>query len=195
MANRDPVIDEARKGRRTETRIIRPAGKRRLDALKQSKWTEARSARRTANRHRKEKNRLLRVIRHRRKVLSLNKEVRQNLMWYDGHQVAGWIVPFLDHARAHGWRGHVNGGVRSEQTAWYLWNHAGRLGLQRWVSVAYPCTSNHCGYIYPKGAVDVSDPWTFARLEHGRTINGKTLRAYMYTVGPRDPVHFSHTGH
>src|SRR4051794_16870788 len=33
---------------------------------------------------------------------------------FDGHQVALWIIPFLTYARAHGWKGHVESGYRSE---------------------------------------------------------------------------------
>jgi hypothetical protein len=97
---------------------------------------------------------------------------------FEGTPVAAWIKPELQYARAHGWKGTVNSGVRSfaEQTAIY---NSGRR------PAAKPGTSNHEGTQFPRGAVDVTDAQTLARILRRK---GSPL----VWAGGKDPVHFSH---
>lgn len=138
------------------------------------------------------KSRLIRWLRHNRKVIGKN-----GLTWVDGHQVATWVAKILLEARADGVHFTVTSGIRTLATAQYLWNNAGRLGLIHYVSVAYPCSSNHCGYVYPKGAADCSPPWSLIAWLRRKHAQGKhtELKSYHDVVGSRDDVHFSHTGH
>ena len=181
MANsKDSEINRLRKLQRYYLRVAARAKERR--------------ARKVENRYERKSQGVTIAVRKRRREL-LIPPIKSGVTTRDGEEVAAWIAPFIDHARAHGWQGRVNDGTRSLANAWYLWNNSARLGLIHYVSVAFPGSSNHIGYVWPKGAIDVSDAETFARLEHGRTINGRTLRAYKRVVGPRDDPHFSATGH
>ena len=98
--------------------------------------------------------------------------------------IAGWIVPVLQWAAAHGWTGLVVSGYRTyaEQAA------INAMGLFS----APAGSSNHETTAYPGGAVDVTNP---------RQLIG-VLRAYPGpfkliggVLGPIDPEHFSATGH
>jgi hypothetical protein len=123
--------------------------------------------------------------------------IKHGLTWIDGHQVASWIAPILFEARRDGVRFTVTSGIRTLATAQYLWNNAYRLGLIHYVSVAYPCSSNHCGYVYPAGAADCSPPWSLIEWLRRQHAKGRhtILKSYHDVVGSRDDVHFSHTGH
>lgn len=102
---------------------------------------------------------------------------------FDRKPVVSWMIPALEYARQHGWKGTVTSGVRSkaEQMA-----AATRFGLQHY-GPAGPLGSNHvAGH---SGAVDVSDPDGLERAL--RSYRGrKPIRAMK-----DDPVHFSLTGH
>lgn len=110
------------------------------------------------------------------------------LTQFDGHPVASWIVPILNWARQHGWTGRVTSGYRTpaEQEA-----AARAYGLEHY-GPGGPLGSNHVGYIWPRGAVDVTNPQELAQVLHGypgfpRLVWGGT------TI--EDAVHFSATGH
>jgi hypothetical protein len=209
MARIPEKIEEQRKSRRKHLRQAARAQSRRLKALARRDWPAARTALAVRRRHREaaqqdlkdiralraeysEKGRLKRLARNNRRVIG-----KSGRTWVDGHQVASWIAVILFEARADGVVFRVTSGERSYATALYLWNNAGRLGLIHYVSVAFPCNSNHCGVIFPKGAVDLY-PWqnflNWLRRQHklGRHEN---LKSYHDVVGSRDDVHFSHTGH
>lgn len=99
---------------------------------------------------------------------------------FEGQQVAGWIVPYLQYARKHGWKGQITSGFRSFEDQTRIWNSGVR-------PAARPGTSNHENPNFPGGAVDVSDA---AQLDEIlRTYPGKRLLKW---AGAKDPVHFSY---
>ena len=128
---------------------------------------------------------------------SLRKKFAESphgVVTFDGHQVAAWIVPSLQWARAHGWTGAVVSGYRdcAHQTT-----VAGIYAASKHLTMAQcypngPCASNHVGYEYPRGAVDVSQYEQLNEvLKHNPTKPG------LVWAGPviGDVVHFSATGH
>jgi hypothetical protein len=102
----------------------------------------------------------------------------------NGHQVVAWMVPAINYARAHGWSGSIESGVRSTalQAQLYARYQAGGN------IAAKPGQSNH--ELQNGGAIDVSDPGGFAKALHG--YKGKPL---VQGLAIGDPVHFSATGH
>jgi hypothetical protein len=117
----------------------------------------------------------------------LHPPTPQGIGIFDGHQVAGWIIPWLEKARAHGWAGTVTSGYRdpaySESLCWAM------CGAPSCPGRCAGRSSNHSGKDYPAGAVDVSDYYTFGRImqELGAPLHN--------ALGSADPVHFSYTGH
>lgn len=97
---------------------------------------------------------------------------------FEGKKVAAWILPELEYARRHGWKGSVTSGFRSRAEQERIYNSGVR-------PAAKPGTSNHEGDEFPRGAVDVSDAETLARIL-------KRRRSRLVWAGSRDPVHFSH---
>jgi len=210
LAAHEKKIHKLRAERREHFRIVARHRAARVKSLSLGRKAKAAAELRIIRRHRKaaqvakadiraleaekkKHNWLVRKARNARKV----RRTSGTLTWVDGHQVATWIAEIILRARREGVHFTVTSGIRTLATAQYLWNNASRLGLIHYVSVAYPCSSNHCGAVYPKGAVDLSPPWAFIawlRREHahGRATN---LKSYHDTVGGRDDVHFSHTGH
>src|SRR3990172_4958827 len=125
----------------------------------------------------------LAAIRRRRKRLRKPPKHKPGLRYFDAIPVASWIEPELIWARNHGWGGRVNSGVRSYWKQWtifYIW---------RIRPAARPGTSNHEKYVYPGGAVDLTDDQGFIRALRSYP-GGSRLRWY----GPGDRVHFSSTG-
>lgn len=103
----------------------------------------------------------------------------------DGHPVANWIAQEIHWARAHGWKGRINSGYRSdaEQTAIY------KSGVR---PAAVPKSmggsgSNHEGTVFPYGAIDVSDAPQLAAI-----LRNKPGGSRLVYAGAKDPVHFSH---
>ena len=97
--------------------------------------------------------------------------------------IAAWIVPVLQWAAEHGWRGTVTSGYRSFYEQAQL-NAAGAFSAP----AGY---SNHETTAYPGGAVDVTAPGQLITVLRGypgprRLIGG--------VLGPVDPEHFSATG-
>jgi hypothetical protein len=97
--------------------------------------------------------------------------------------IAGWIVPILEWAHAHGWPGTVTSGYRTFYEQAQI-NAAGAFSAPAGLS-------NHETTAYPGGAVDVTDP--------GQLLT--VLASYPYVpklvggvLGPADPEHFSATG-
>lgn len=102
-----------------------------------------------------------------------------------GKPVAEWIVPILQYAYNHGWRGSVESGYRSdaEQTAIY------KSGVR---PAAVPRSmggsgSNHEGNRFPAGAVDIVDAAGLAKV-----LEGSPYAKTLVYAGSKDPVHFSH---
>ncbi len=105
---------------------------------------------------------------------------RPGLADFGGKQVASWIEPALQYARAHGWRGTVTSGFRSRAEQERIYNSGVR-------PAAVPGTSNHEGDAFPRGAVDVSEAQQLARI-----LEGSHYRGLLVWAGAKDPVHFSH---
>jgi len=115
------------------------------------------------------------------------------LIWFDSHQVAAWIVPILQAARADGvWGGSVISGYRSPEYQCQVCSHICSGGCQNGCPglCAKPGTSNHQGITRPAGAVDVTDAAGLQRWcrAHGNPLhgNGEML--------PYDIPHFSSSG-
>lgn len=107
---------------------------------------------------------------------------------FDGKPCAAWLVPYLQWAREHGWRGGLNSGYRSPAYSEKLC-----FGICGRPSCPGRCagrSSNHTQHVKPNGAVDVSDYVTFARLMRSCPLNPRIFNA----LGARDPVHFSASG-
>lgn len=162
------------------------AKRRRRKALKKGDKKAAASALKVYRRQRELEQEYRQDRRARRKSLRyrLKMQPKKGLGYFDGKQVSNWIIPFLEYGRKHGWHGGITSGYRSYAKQWYIYFVA------RIRPAAYPGTSNHEGIDWPKGAVDVSDPWTLAAIVKGVEINGHVLRHY----GPGDIWHFSSSG-
>lgn len=107
--------------------------------------------------------------------------VRPKAPWNPQNKpIAAWIAPLLSGAYKAGWKGTVQSGYRTkaEQAAIYA------SGVR---PAAKPGTSNHEGYIFPRGAVDVSDASGLARAL--KKVHGGNVLVW---AGTKDPVHFSH---
>lgn len=103
---------------------------------------------------------------------------------FDGRLVAGWILPILKWARAHGWAGHITSGYRSP-------------AHNATIPGASP-TSNHLSMTYPGGAIDVGG---YEARAEGAALAGVLARyprkPNLVWGGPtmNDWGHFSATGH
>lgn len=107
---------------------------------------------------------------------------------YDGVHVAKWLVPYLQYARSHGWRGRLVSGWRdpaySEKLCYNM------CGAPRCPGLCAGRSSNHSGSVKPHGALDVSYYYDF-----GRIIRGCTYTPHLTNHLPRDPVHWSASGY
>jgi hypothetical protein len=157
--------------------------------MKRGDKKDAANALRVQRRWRKKAQGYLTDIRARRRSLKhrLHLPAKKGTAWLDGKEVAGWIYPILVAARESGvWKGRVSSGFRSYAKQWWIYFVA------RIRPAAYPGTSNHEGKDYPRGAVDVTDPWG---LNKYLDKNGITkLKWYRDTLGAGDDWHFSGTG-
>ena len=97
--------------------------------------------------------------------------------------IADWIVPILQWAYLHGWRGAVTSGYRTFYEQAQL-NAAGAYSAPAGLS-------NHETTVYPGGAVDVTDPAQL--IEVLRAYPGR-FKLVGGVLGPVDPEHFSATG-
>lgn len=108
--------------------------------------------------------------------------VRPKAKWNPHNKpIAAWIAPLLAAAYKTGdWKGAVDSGFRTkaEQTSIYA------SGVR---PAAKPGTSNHEGYVFPRGAVDVSDASGLNRAL--KKVPGGSVLVW---AGSKDPVHFSH---
>jgi len=106
---------------------------------------------------------------------------------FDGRPCAVWLAKILQRVRDEGnWKGGLNSGWRSPAYSTSLCYQ--RCGAPSCSGTCAGASSNHSGTYYPRGAVDVSDYYTFGaecrRLGIG-IHNG---------LGAQDPVHFSVAG-
>lgn len=97
--------------------------------------------------------------------------------------IADWIIPILEWASQHGWRGVVTSGYRTFYEQAQL-NAAGAYS-------AHAGLSNHETTRYPGGAVDVTDSAQLITVLRG--YQGP-LKLVGGVLGPVDPEHFSATG-
>lgn len=101
---------------------------------------------------------------------------------FDGYPVAKWIIPALRWARNNGhWTGKVTSGWRDPKRV---------ITPSPGLPVAPQGKSNHNGTVYPRGAVDVSDPDGLERAMRSYPGHPKLHRGTA--IG--DPIHFSATG-
>ncbi|CAB4171609.1 hypothetical protein UFOVP1346_22 [uncultured Caudovirales phage] len=99
---------------------------------------------------------------------------------FEGTQVAGWIAPVLTYARAHGWKGSLNSGVRSFADQSRIYNSGVR-------PAARPGTSNHEMTAFPGGAIDVNGAAQLSSI-----LQQSPYKNLLVWAGAKDPVHFSH---
>jgi hypothetical protein len=97
--------------------------------------------------------------------------------------IAGWIVPILEWAHAHGWPGTVTSGYRTFYEQAQL-NAAGAFSAPAGLS-------NHETTAYPGGAVDVTDPGVLLTVLAAYPGTPKLVGGVLGAV---DPEHFSATG-
>lgn len=110
----------------------------------------------------------------------------------DGHYVATWIEPIIHHAREHGWKGSVTSGYRSYEAQAALYKRYVDSGFNNRYIAAKAGQSNHQGVLYPRGAIDVSQPQAFR--DAIRDWHGEHKLRWAEDVGLADTVHFSATG-
>jgi len=97
--------------------------------------------------------------------------------------IADWIVPILQWAYLHGWRGAVTSGYRTYYEQAQL-NAAGDFS-------APAGSSNHETTVYPGGAVDVTQPGQLIAVLKAYPGQPKLVGGVLGAV---DPEHFSATG-
>jgi hypothetical protein len=97
--------------------------------------------------------------------------------------IATWIIPILEWAVEHGWKGTVTSGFRTFYEQAQL-NAAGDFSAPAGLS-------NHETSKYPGGAVDVTNPSQL--IEVLRSYPGP-VKLVGGVLGPVDPEHFSATG-
>jgi hypothetical protein len=97
--------------------------------------------------------------------------------------IATWIIPILQWAYEHGWRGTVTSGYRTFYEQAQL-NAAGAFSAPAGLS-------NHETTVYPGGAVDVTNPGQLLVVLRGYPGSPKLVGGVLGAV---DPEHFSATG-
>ena len=122
-------------------------------------------------------------------------ESAHGVVTFDNVQVAAWIVPSLQWARLNGWTGHVVSGYRdcAHQTTVAAVYAASKGKTVAQVYPSGPCASNHVGFEYPRGAVDVTE---YQQLD-AVLKKGNPHKPGLVWAGPviGDVVHFSASGH
>jgi hypothetical protein len=135
---------------------------------------------------------LARAVKRRRRQRVLAKKSaapRAGVVKFDGKDVAAWIEPHLQWARAHGWKGTIESGYRTPEYSEHIC--ITKCGRPSCPGNCAGRTSNHSGRIAPQGAVDVTDYPRFAALMRRSPHQPRLLNALPAT----DPNHFSATGH
>jgi hypothetical protein len=107
---------------------------------------------------------------------------------YDGVPVANVAIPYLEWARANGWKGRLVSGWRDPNYSESLCRRM--CGAPRCPGRCAGTSSNHVGTTKERFAIDVSDYATFGRL-----MRSCPLRPRIYNaLGAQDPVHMSPNG-
>jgi len=112
---------------------------------------------------------------------------------FEGSPVAGWIKPILEYGRSKGWKGSISSGYRTRAEQTKLYERYKNSGFDNRYIAAKPGQSNHEGYEFPDGAVDVGDPEILNNILTGSKY--KNVLCWAITHGLSDHPHFSHTGH
>jgi hypothetical protein len=110
--------------------------------------------------------------------------------WY-GVPVAKCAVPYLNYAKAHGWRGGLNSGWRDP-----LYSRSLCIRMCGAPSCPGKCAgtaSNHVGNSCSRFAIDVSDYYNFGSIMRTMPLRRGQPRIFN-ALGARDPVHFSPSG-
>lgn len=103
---------------------------------------------------------------------------------FDGLPVADWIIPELQYAQAHGWKGSITSGWRSPTEV----VHSSVVAPQG--------QSEHQGTQYPHGAVDFGSPSEGAnRRAFELAVAHYTGKRLVKATGFVDEGHMSGTGH
>lgn len=105
----------------------------------------------------------------------------------DGVPVALWMIPYVEWARQHGWKGRVVSGWRdpaySESLCYRMCGRPSCSGMCAGRS------SNHSGSVKPHGALDVTEYTHFGQLMQQCPYSPKLINRL-----PRDRVHYSASG-
>lgn len=107
---------------------------------------------------------------------------------FDGKTVAAVAVPYLEFARANGWRGHVTSGWRSPAYSESLCQTM--CGAPSCPGRCAGRSSNHSGTSPTHFAIDVSDETNFGRIMN---LPGAP-QPRIFNNLPSDRIHFSPTG-
>jgi hypothetical protein len=190
-------IRKLQKVRKRSLAEMRRAQGRRIAALNDKRWEDARSAKRVVRRSRHEAQRARRdiaVIRRARKKASAAKRLigklrpaGSGLSYFDGVRCATWIARNLAKVRAAGrWAGRLVSGFRDPRYSTSLcYAMCGRPSCPGRCAGA---NSNHSGIWFPAGAADVSDYITFG-------AECRRLGLPLHNNLPIDRVHYSNSGH
>lgn len=105
----------------------------------------------------------------------------------DGVPVALWMIPYVEWARAHGWKGRVVSGWRDPAYSESLcYRMCGRPSCS---GTCAGRASNHSGSAKPHGALDVTEYTHFGQLMRYCPYEPKLINRL-----PRDRVHYSASG-
>lgn len=109
---------------------------------------------------------------------------------FDGRPVAKWMIPYLEYARAHGWKGRLNSGWRDPVYSEHLCY--GICGRPFCPGLCAGRSSNHVGSSPGLGSIDVSDYFNFGRIMASMPLPAGAVR--LHNALPNDPVHYSASG-
>lgn len=107
---------------------------------------------------------------------------------FDGKTVAAVAIPYLEFARAHGWRGTVTSGYRTPEYSESLCRNM--CGAPSCPGRCAGRSSNHSGTSRTHFAIDVSDESTFGQL----MARPDAPQPKIFNNLPADRIHFSPTG-
>ena len=164
-------------GEAQRSATVKPEFVRRMRHVRSPRWSNPAMLTRAAARRAKQ-----------RKKAKLSAAPRTGTAMFDSRPVAAWMKPYLEWARANGWKGTVTSGFRDPA-------HSERVCMEICGAPSCPgrCagrSSNHSGSSKPNGAIDVSDYVTFGRLMQRCPYSPRLYNALPTT----DPIHFSTTG-
>ena len=122
---------------------------------------------------------------HIRRLRRRSHKPASGIVTFDGVRCAAWIAEWLEKSRKAGWNGRLVSGYRDPAYSESLCQ--AMCGAPSCPGRCAGRSSNHSGSVYPAGACDVSDYWTFAEIQ---PKIGSPLCNHL----PSDRVHFSVSG-